>query len=78
MIGPMHTRDGDVVITHRKRSAFAVWTVLHDGQQQPGPDTHAWTALGRPAALQLGRTMARDSRGTVFFVEPDGVTWTQL
>ena len=78
MTGPMATRDGDVVIAHRNRTAFAVWAVTDDGQQEPRPDTHVSIALGRPGALQLGRMIARDSRGAVFVVEQDGVTWTKV
>jgi hypothetical protein len=51
--------------------------VSEDGQQQSGPDRTS-TALGRPAALALARMMARDSRGAVFVLDADGVTWTKL
>jgi hypothetical protein len=75
----MPTRDGDVVVSQLDGAEFLVWHVLHDGQQQPSPGEKAAPAvMGRPTALALGRIMARASRGTVFFVEQDIVTWTKL
>ena len=79
MTGPVPTRDGDVMIAAENASAvFAVWTVGRDGQQEPDADTYVSAALGRPGAKQLAFLMAREMRGSVFFLERQMGTWTKL
>lgn len=78
----MPTLIGDIVIAHvdASRSTHAVWTVGVDGQQAANPPDSAFTAIGDEAAVSLARLMRRDSRGlgTIYFFDPDTLTWTKL
>lgn len=79
MIGPMPTRDGDVVITQgTDRSTFAVWVVVDDGQQAPAPTAYTATAVGRAAARQMAHWLALDTKGTVYLLDATSGRWTRL
>jgi hypothetical protein len=80
MTGSMPTRDGDVVVssTGTEPALCTVWRVETDGQQAPGPATHASIAHGCDTALKLAAVMTRESRGgTVFPFDQRTLTWTK-
>ena len=80
MTGPMPTRDGDIVISHRgsNPAMYSVWYMLEDRQQDVSPPVDAAPASGRPEAVQLGLSMARESRGALFCRDTDSGTWTKV
>jgi hypothetical protein len=80
MTGPMPTRDGDIVISHcgSNPPTYSVWYVLEDLQQAVSPPVDPATVIGRPEAVQLGRSMARESKGTLYFHDTDARTWTKV
>ncbi len=57
---------------------YSVWYVLEDLQQDVCPPVDATSATGRSEAVQLGRSMARESRGALFFRDIDSGTWTKV
>lgn len=81
-MGPIPTRDGDVVITYDRSvpTDHVLWTVLDDGQQQPGWILSAVVILrsGRLSARTLAGHMARVTGGAVFYHELTDGTWTRL
>ena len=75
----MPTRDGDVVFMADSGSQmFSVWTVAHDGEQEPSAITRTSSALGRERAKKLAFLMAHETRGSVFFRDSTSGIWTKL
>ena len=80
MTGLMPTRDGDIVIAHQQesRSMYSVWRVTRDAQQECGITDSSAAAMGRAGALMLAASMAAESRGAIFFLDPDSAVWTKI
>ena len=80
MTGLMPTRNGDIVISHRESSAsvFLIWPVAETAQQIASPLLYTSPAIGRARAMKFATSLARRSRGRIFFVDTDSKVWTKL
>ena len=80
MTGLMPTRDGDIVISHRESSAsvYLIWPVAEKAQQKASPRLYTSTAIGRARAMKFATSLARKSRGRIFFFDTDSEKWTKL
>jgi hypothetical protein len=80
MTGLMPTRHGDIVISHRESSAsvYLIWPVAEKAQQKASPRLYTSTMMGRARAMKFAISLARTSKGRIFFVDTDSDDWTKL
>ena len=65
------TKEGDVII-RRLTSYWQVWIVTKDSSLEPDPNVDPKVEVGREAAEQTARNIAKDTGGRIFLVDQGG------